>query len=182
MGVRPAQSPASEAVLAEAYEWLCERRKEYSANNDVWEIRWRWQEIKPWLRQQLLTGRYRFECVRRFRGTDGTVELWSALDALVLKAIAIVLTRRIDLSDRCYHLAGRGGAKAAIRYVVARLPENPFVFRTDVKSYYASIDHDILLAQLGEHIDDSRLLDLLEQYVRRTVIEDGVYEDVTCGS
>ena len=38
-----------------------------------------------------------------------------------------------------------------------------------------------MLEQLREHIDDSRLLDLLEQYVRRTVVEDGLYEDVTKG-
>ncbi|MCH7686654.1 MAG: group II intron reverse transcriptase domain-containing protein [Planctomycetes bacterium] len=53
--------------------------------------------------------------------------------------------------------------------------------RGDVMSYYASIDHDVLLNQLREQIDDPRLLDLLEQYVRRTVVEDGLYEDVTRG-
>ena len=74
-----------------------------------------------------------------------------------------------------------GEPKAAVRDVVAHLPGNPFVFRTDVKSYYASINHDVLLGQLREHIDDSRLLGLLEQYVRRTVVRDGLYEDVTQG-
>ena len=53
------------------------------------------------------------------------------------------------------------------------------MFRTDVKSYYASIDHDVLLCQLRDHIDDSLLLGLLEQYFRRTAIDDGLYDDVT---
>jgi retron-type reverse transcriptase len=41
------------------------------------------------------------------------------------------------------------------------LAANTFVFRTDVKSYYASMDHDILLAMLERHVADRRVLDLL---------------------
>ncbi len=65
--------------------------------------------------------------------------------------------------------------------MLERLPANRFVFRTDVKSYYASIDHDVLYAQLTEYIDDPRLLDLLWQYLRRTIYDDGRYEDVVRG-
>jgi hypothetical protein len=61
------------------------------------------------------------------------------------------------------------------------LAANTFVFRTDVKSYYASIDHDILLAMLGRHVPDGRVLDLLRQYVRRTICDGGLYEDVERG-
>jgi RNA-directed DNA polymerase len=59
-------------------------------------------------------------------------------------------------------------------------PSPGFVFRTDVKSYYASIDHDILLEQLRRLIPDARVLGLVEQYVRHTVY-DGHYETVTQG-
>jgi len=37
---------ASNTVLEQAYRWLCERRKNDSSNNDVWDLRWRWREIK----------------------------------------------------------------------------------------------------------------------------------------
>ncbi len=43
------------------------------------------------------------------------------------------------LSSRCFDLAGNGAAKAAVRYVLDKLPANQFVFRTDVKSYYVGI-------------------------------------------
>ncbi len=59
--------------------------------------------------------------------------------------------------------------------------ENTFVFRTDVKSYYASIDKDILFSILGRHVLDGRVLNLLRQYVRRTVYDGGLYEDVERG-
>ncbi len=50
-----------------------------------------------------------------------------------------------------------------------------------MKSYYASIDHDILLNMLGHHVPDERVLDLLRQYVRRTIYDGGLYEDVERG-
>jgi RNA-directed DNA polymerase len=38
---------ASLDVLDEAYGWLCDRRMDYSHNNDVWDVRWRWDELRP---------------------------------------------------------------------------------------------------------------------------------------
>lgn len=174
---------ASGAVLEEAYAWLCRRRENYSHNDEVWEVRFRWAEIKSRLQRELIAGQYRFSPLRRIHRTNDDLEVWSALDSLVLKAMAIVLTRQLapKLSSRCFHLAGNGGAKAAIREVVTSLPKNQYVFRTDVKSYYASIQHDILYAQFAEHIDDPRLLDLVWQYMRRSVYDDGLYEDINKG-
>ena len=42
------------------------------------------------------------------------------------------------------------------------------MLRTDVKSYYASIDHLLLLDQLAIHLKDRRVLNILAQYLRRT--------------
>jgi hypothetical protein len=142
---------ASESVLQQAYAWLCERRRDHSAHDDVWDLRWRWEEIRPQLQAQLRASAYRLGPVRRFHQGDETIEVWSALDALVLKATAIVLSahRLPDLSSHCHHLAGLGRSKAAVRFVHENLAANTFVFRTDAKSYYASIDHDILLDVLA---------------------------------
>ena len=53
--------------------------------------------------------------------------------------------------------------------------------RTDVKDYYASIDHHILLEQLSRYINDRFVLNLLWQYMHRTVCKGGLYRDITCG-
>ncbi len=174
---------ASESILEQAYDWLCERRQDYSPNDDVWDVRWRWEEIRPLLQAQLSAGEYRISSVRRFHQGDETIEVWSALDALVLKASALVVTSHWlpKLSHHCHHLQGRGGAKAAVRFVNAHLADNTFVFRTDVKSYYASIDHDILLGLLEQAVPDKRVLELIRQYVRRTIYDGGLYEDVELG-
>ena len=173
----------SDEVLEEAYAWLCKRREYYSHNDDVWQVRYHWDEIKPQLQSQLLQGDYSFSPLRRVHLQGQCLEIWTALDSLVLKSMAIVLAKHLapKLSRRCTHLAGNGGAKAAVREVLSHLPKNKFVFRTDVKSYYASIRHDIVHAQLAEHIDDPRLLALLWQYMRRSVYDGGLYEEIEQG-
>ncbi|MEH1831974.1 MAG: hypothetical protein V7L29_07855 [Nostoc sp.] len=63
-------------------------------------------------------------------------------------------TPKPHLSPRCFHLAGNGGMKAAVREVAAHLSENAFVFRTDVKGYYASIDQEILFEMVRKYVND----------------------------
>ena len=75
---------ASEAVLHQAYAWLCERRRDHSPHDDVWDLRWLWEEIRPQLQARLRAGEYRLGPVRRIRHGDETIEVWSALDTLVL--------------------------------------------------------------------------------------------------
>jgi len=84
-----------------------------------------------------------------------------------------------QLSWRCYHLKGHGGAKAAVREVTAQLPSHQFVFRTDVESYYASIDHELLYQLLERNIHEKPVLRLLWGYLRRTVYDGGIYRDIT---
>jgi RNA-directed DNA polymerase len=174
---------AQDGVLDDAYDWLCRQRLDYSANNDVWDLRRHWATVKPELQAGLNAGSYRFGALERIRGKDGIVEVWPARDALVLKAMALVLARGLEphLSKNCYHLKGHGGAKGAVQAVADGLGRNSFVLRTDVKSYYASIDQEILLAQLRVYIDDPRLLSLLRDYMQHTVYDGGIYEDVWQG-
>ncbi len=142
---------ASDNVLETAFQWMCEKRLHYHFNGDVWQVRRRWQEKKPILQQQLRDGSFQFRELRLIRGEERLIEWWSSLDALVLKAMSNVLTEHLKphLSARCFHVAGTGGMKAAVREVAANLEENKFVFRTDVKSYYASINHHILMEIVG---------------------------------
>ena len=87
---------ASDEVLEQAYLWLCDRRKDYSPDNDVWTLRWRWREVKPRLQEELLSGSYRFTAVERvFTGED-------TLDILVVKGCPGTESRhhRIDPTPR----------------------------------------------------------------------------------
>ncbi len=172
----------SDDVLDTAHEWLCRRRRDYSANSDVWALRRNWPREKEQIKRELLSGNYRFSLLSRITLKDGEdTELWSARDALVLKALAIVLGEHLPVSSRCTHIKGHGGAKYAVREVRDHLAANRFVLRTDVKSYYASIDHLMLLDQLAFHIKDRRVLNLVGQYLRRTSERGGSFWDYEKG-
>ena len=115
------------------------------------------------------------------RADASEADLWSAGDALVLKALTLVLAGVLPVSRRCTHIKGNGGAKAAVRQVRAALASNRFVLRTDVKSYYASIDHLLLMDRLALYIRDRDILNLLGQYLRRTAESGGWFWDCERG-
>jgi len=130
----------------------------------------------------LAAGRFRFGLLTRITSADGEeVDLWSARDALVLKALTIVLADVLPVSARCAHVKGHGGAKAAVRQVHNHLTANSFVLRTDVKSFYASIDHLLLMDRLAFYIGDRHILNLLGQYLRRTSERGGEFWDYEKG-
>jgi len=174
---------ASDAVLQQAYDWLCKRRKDYPAQADVWHLRWHWPQRRPQLQADLRQGRYRFGPLQRVRGREATMEIWSASDALVLKAMALVLGRHLKphLSPRCFHLADHGGAKAAVRQTAIEVTRPPFIFRTDVKQYYANIDHGVLEGLLRQHINEEPVLRLIQGYLQRTVVDDDWWETARFG-
>ena len=82
------------------------------------------------------------------------VALWTTRDAVVMKAVSLVLPYHLPLSPRCTHLKGHEGLTSAVHEVVAALPQHRFVLKTNVRSYYASIDHQLLLDRLAVHIAD----------------------------
>ena len=118
----------------------------------------------------------------RVTKADGDiVHVWPSRDALVLKALAMVLAKVLPVSARCTHVKGHGGAKAAVRAVRANLDRNAFVMRTDVKSYYDSIDQQRMLEMLARYVKDRPVLNLLWQAMRRSVTWGGLYKDCERG-
>lgn len=78
----------ADAVLDAAYEWLCQQRRHYPADADICDFRFRWATEKPRLIAELRANQYRFSPNQALRKDDQTRHLWSASDALVLKAMA----------------------------------------------------------------------------------------------
>lgn len=190
MAARDSEAPFSrgeslhrlQPVLDQAFRWLCQQRRDYPPDADVWDLRFHWQKELARLQAELHTGQFRFGPLSVVTKADGEVlHLWSARDALVLKALALVVVPLLRISPRCVHVKGHGGLKAAVREVQQRLPDYGHVLRTDVKGFYESIDQSILLAQLAAHIDDALMLDLLGQAIQRTVARGGLYWDIRTG-
>ena len=94
--------------LTEAYVWLCAQRRQRSANNSVWDLRFRWQQLQPQLQEQLRNGRYRLSPVQSYFIQGQWVSSWCATDALVLKALALSLQAWFgrEAYPRCTHIKG----------------------------------------------------------------------------
>jgi RNA-directed DNA polymerase len=90
---------ADDNLLETAFAWLCQQRKDWPAQADVWDLRARWPEAKAELQAELRAGQFRFGVLSRVTlPTGDEVDLWSARDALVLKALALVLGARLPFS------------------------------------------------------------------------------------
>ena len=174
---------ASESYLEQAYLWLCHARKDSHANNDVWHLRFHWPAIKAQLRQKLLSGDYTFSPCKSYRVDDKSVSVWNAEDALVLKAMSLVLTEYLtpQLSEHCYHLKGKGGTKGCVMQIKQDAESYNFVCRSDVNSYYATIDHFILLKQLEGFIPDAMVINLISRMLSRLDDVNGELLSVSVG-
>ena len=78
------------------------------------------------------------------------------------------LTQRLDpvIPRACTHHRGHGGVKGAIRRLHGALGQANFVARFDIASYYKSIQHDLLMAQLEQAGASESELALAEDYLR----------------
>ena len=172
----------SDQVLEHAFSWLCRQRKHWPADADVWQVRAQWKSVKQTLIHELGNSTYRFDPMARITKANGeTLHVWSARDAVVLKAMALVLGEVLPQSARCTHVKGHGGAKAAVRAVTEALPNNRFVIRTDVKQFYESIDQHLLIDALATVITDRFVLNLLWQVMHRTVTWGGLFKECNQG-
>src|SRR5439155_27174992 len=71
--------------------WLCRQRRDYPPDADVWHRRFHWDAERIRLEAELRTGAFRFGPLSVVTKADGEVlYLWSARDALVLKALTLV--------------------------------------------------------------------------------------------
>jgi RNA-directed DNA polymerase len=172
----------TETTLDTAYLWLCKQRANFPANADIWHLRFHWHTIRGELLQTLNKQDYTLLPLSVVTKADGeTLHLWSSQDALVLKMLAMALPESLALSSLCTHIKGHGGLKATVSALRASLPDYTYVMKTDVKGYYASIDHTILLKQLDKDIADPFIWRLLVQFVKRNVERGGTFKSIHCG-
>lgn len=81
-----------------------------------------------------------------------------------------------DFAEHSYGFRPGRGCKEALRRVDALLKAGyVYVVDADLRSYFDTIPHDRLLKRIGEKISDSRLLALIESFLKQGVM-DGLRE------
>jgi RNA-directed DNA polymerase len=162
--------------LENAFNILCKQRKDYNAHADIWDLRYNWLDYKKQIITQIQAGIFHFDPVTQYTANNEVCYKRTARDALILKAISVVLNEYLAPKlGKVYHLKGHGGIYGAIRHVKDNLAKNKFVFNTDIKSYYQSINHNMLIQEIDKLILDKQVVNLIENSVRRTNVYGEVY-------
>jgi RNA-directed DNA polymerase len=145
-------------------------------------LRFSWTDHKEELLQTINRGDYLFSPVKKITKANGnTIHLWCSQDALVMKLLAEVLTELLNLSKLCTHVKGHGGLKHSVVQVQSQLAHYQYVCKTDVKSFYESIDQYLLMEQIHDHINNKLIKRYLWQVIRRTVEYGGLYNEIIQG-
>ncbi len=172
------------SLFADAFQWLCHSRKNHPPSSDIWDFRRYWGDTGDAVIKEFADGTYRFDVQKKTTLSCGeTIALWSSRDALIIKVLTGIIQDQLKpfLSKACYHLKGNGGLKGAVRDVTKLLPKYTFFCKTDVKSYYDSIDHFTLLMKLNDYIKDRKIIDYVWQFLNRCVEWGGLYQDIKRG-
>lgn len=122
------------------------------------------------LRRQLLAGRYFPKPYRYFyirHPKRRLISVASFRDRVVHHALVHGIEPRFEAAFIRHSYACRKGAGTlrALRKAQQWARVFPFVLRTDVLDYFASVDHRVLVELLGRQIHDPRVLQLCERIV-----------------
>jgi RNA-directed DNA polymerase len=128
----------------------------------------------------LQDGRYRPQAIKRvWIPKPGSKEkrplgIPTVRDRVVQAALRNVLEPVFekDFADHSYGFRPGRGCKDALRRVDALLKQGySYVVDADLKSYFDTIPHDLLMARIRDKIADNRLLTLVELFLKQQVME-----------
>jgi RNA-directed DNA polymerase len=89
--------------------------------------------------------------------------------------------RLMPISPRCTHVKGHGGLKQSVVDIQHHLNDYRYVCKTDVKSFYESIDQYLPMDMINYTVQDSGLRYYLYQVIHRCVEFGGEYQDMDGG-
>jgi RNA-directed DNA polymerase len=92
---------------------------------------------------------------------------WRPVSQGLLRAAKLSLGKQLKsyLSLRCTHVKGRGVAKASVRFAQTMASQYRYVARFDIRSYYESMNHAVLLTLLEETDIDTESYELVRDYL-----------------
>lgn len=122
-----------------------------------------------------------YDMPKRDGGTR-PIAVASLLDRVIQRRLADELGAYFKFSDKAYaYRANKGPARAVKRVLDFIKRGNFWIVRTDIDSFFESIDQDILHQILNKEIEDSRLIYLILLYLKSGIMRSMKYIDHTLG-
>ena len=141
------------------------------------------KEHWPVIREQLLSGTYEPKPVRRVEipkpdgGGVRKLGIPTVLDRFVQQAVMQVLQRQWDPTFSQHSFGFRPGRSAhqavaqAQHYIVAGYG---WVVDLDLEKFFDRVNHDKLMGQIANRVEDKRLLKLIRAFLNAGVMENGL--------
>jgi RNA-directed DNA polymerase len=136
----------------------------------------------PAIREQLLSGAYEPKPVRRVEipKPDGGVRklgIPTVLDRFIQQAVMQILQRRWDrtFSDHSYGFRPGRSAHQAVAQAQQYIAEgHGRCVDLDLEKFFDRVNHDKLMAQIAQRVEDKRLLKLIRAFLNAGVMENGL--------
>jgi RNA-directed DNA polymerase len=198
---RRIESPAPAEQVMEA---VCERKnclrawKRVKANQgsagidgmQVGELPSYLKQHWPAIREQLLTGTYRPQPVRRVEipKPDGGVRqlgIPTVLDRFIQQAVMQVLQGQWDatFSTHSYGFRPQRSAHQAVARAQQYVREgHGWVVDLDLEKFFDRVNHDRLMSAVARRVADKRMLKLIRGFLQAGVMEDGLVSPVDEGT
>jgi group II intron reverse transcriptase/maturase len=136
----------------------------------------------PRIREELLSGRYQPQAVRRVMiakpgGGERELGIPTVLDRFIQQALLQVLQPQFDptFSDHSYGFRPGRRAHDAVRRAQRYIQEGRrWVVDIDLEKFFDRVNHDILMGRLKKRIADRRVLVLIRRYLGAGILANGV--------